>query len=141
MININEASFRLNENMEALKHNFLLRGYFRKQEKAKLKETEKSRIIKNGVAKDKIMITVEKYGVILSPTEREFENNGVLNPGIYQEGNTIHILYRAVQSGNFSTIGYAKTDGPLKIIERKEQPLIIRDFDYEKQWCGRCQEL
>ena len=41
MTNIKEASFRLNENMEALKHNFLFRGYFRKQEKAKLKEQKK----------------------------------------------------------------------------------------------------
>jgi len=79
------------------------------------------------------MLTIEKLGIILSPTDREFENNGVLNPGIYQEGNTVHILYRAVQEGNFSTIGYAKTDGPMKIIERKEQPLITREFDYEKQ--------
>tara|TARA_R110000868_G_scaffold20539_4_gene86865 strand:+ start:12111 stop:13085 length:975 start_codon:yes stop_codon:yes gene_type:complete len=38
MTNINEASIRLNENLEALKHNFLFRGYFRKQEKNKLKE-------------------------------------------------------------------------------------------------------
>lgn len=78
------------------------------------------------------MITVEKHGIILSPTNREFENNGVLNPGIYQEGNTVHILYRAVQEGNLSTIGYAKTEGPIKIVERLEHPLIIRDFDYEK---------
>ncbi|PRZ27822.1 MlaD family protein [Flavobacterium granuli] len=41
MININEASKRLNENLEALKHNFLFRGYFKKQEKAKLKEQKK----------------------------------------------------------------------------------------------------
>ncbi|WP_035671095.1 MlaD family protein [Flavobacterium sp. 83] len=41
MKNVNEASFRLNENMEALKHNFLFRGYFKKQEKAKLKEQQK----------------------------------------------------------------------------------------------------
>ncbi|WP_369752245.1 MlaD family protein [Flavobacterium sp. WC2409] len=37
MTNINEASIRLNENLEALKHNFLFRGYFRKQERNKLK--------------------------------------------------------------------------------------------------------
>ena len=41
MINIKEASSRLNENLEALKHNFLFKGYFKKQEKAKLKETKK----------------------------------------------------------------------------------------------------
>lgn len=33
MTNINEASYRLNENLEALKHNFLFRGYFKKLEK------------------------------------------------------------------------------------------------------------
>ncbi|TDD75510.1 glycoside hydrolase family 130 protein [Flavobacterium caseinilyticum] len=78
------------------------------------------------------MVTVEKLGIILSPTNNEFENNGVFNPGIYQEGTTIHILYRAVQNGNLSTIGYAKLDGPLKIIQRNEKPLIAREYNYEK---------
>jgi phospholipid/cholesterol/gamma-HCH transport system substrate-binding protein len=41
MININQASSRLNENLEALKHNFLFRGYFRKQEKEKAKKSGK----------------------------------------------------------------------------------------------------
>lgn len=76
---------------------------------------------------------LEKYGILLGPTENEFENNGVFNPGIYQEGDTVHILYRAVQHGNLSTIGYAKTDGPHKIKERYNYPLITRDLDYEKQ--------
>jgi phospholipid/cholesterol/gamma-HCH transport system substrate-binding protein len=42
MTNVNEASKRLNENLEALKHNFLFRGYFRKLEKKKLKEQKKT---------------------------------------------------------------------------------------------------
>jgi phospholipid/cholesterol/gamma-HCH transport system substrate-binding protein len=37
MTNINEASAKLNQNMEALKHNFLFKGYFKKQEKEKAK--------------------------------------------------------------------------------------------------------
>ncbi|MGV1012567.1 MAG: MlaD family protein [Flavobacterium sp.] len=41
MININQASSRLNENLEALKHNFLFRGYFRKLEKEKAKKSNK----------------------------------------------------------------------------------------------------
>jgi phospholipid/cholesterol/gamma-HCH transport system substrate-binding protein len=41
MTNINQASALLNENMKALRHNFLFRGYFKKQEKAKLKEQKK----------------------------------------------------------------------------------------------------
>jgi len=46
MTNINEASFRLNENMEALKHNFLFRGYFKKQAKAKAKAAKLNEIKK-----------------------------------------------------------------------------------------------
>ena len=37
MTNINEASAKLNENMEAMRHNFLFKGYFKKQEKEKEK--------------------------------------------------------------------------------------------------------
>ena len=36
--NINEASKLLNQDLEALKHNFLFRGYFKKQEKEKAKK-------------------------------------------------------------------------------------------------------
>jgi phospholipid/cholesterol/gamma-HCH transport system substrate-binding protein len=39
--NLESSTGRLNENMEALKHNFLFRGYFRRQEKAAKKEAEK----------------------------------------------------------------------------------------------------
>ncbi len=42
MENAETASSKLDQNMEALKHNFLLRGYFRKQEKKAKEEKEKS---------------------------------------------------------------------------------------------------
>lgn len=38
IINAEDASRKLDENMEALKHNFLLRGYFRKLERQKARE-------------------------------------------------------------------------------------------------------
>ncbi len=41
MTNINKASAKLNENMEAMRHNFLFKGYFKKQEKEKAKENKK----------------------------------------------------------------------------------------------------
>ncbi|SHL34503.1 phospholipid/cholesterol/gamma-HCH transport system substrate-binding protein [Chitinophaga jiangningensis] len=41
MQNLQSTSVKLDENMEALKHNFLLRGYFRKQEKRARKEAAK----------------------------------------------------------------------------------------------------
>ncbi|MGS0527160.1 hypothetical protein ACU8V7_20390 [Zobellia nedashkovskayae] len=37
MKNVDEGVLKFNENMEALKHNFLTRGYFKKQEKQKEK--------------------------------------------------------------------------------------------------------
>jgi phospholipid/cholesterol/gamma-HCH transport system substrate-binding protein len=39
--NIRDGSIRLNENLEALKHNFLLRGYFKKLERQKRREGKK----------------------------------------------------------------------------------------------------
>jgi phospholipid/cholesterol/gamma-HCH transport system substrate-binding protein len=41
MTNMNQASFRLNENLEAMKHNFFFRAYFKKQAKEKAKEQKK----------------------------------------------------------------------------------------------------
>lgn len=78
------------------------------------------------------MVEVIKQGILLSPTQNDFESNGVLNPGIYQEGNDVHIFYRAVEDGNFSTLGYARANGPTNIVERHQQPLISIEFDYEK---------
>jgi phospholipid/cholesterol/gamma-HCH transport system substrate-binding protein len=41
MTNVTESSAKLNENLEALKHNFLFRGYFRRLEREKIKEQKK----------------------------------------------------------------------------------------------------
>jgi predicted GH43/DUF377 family glycosyl hydrolase len=77
------------------------------------------------------MIEVKKEGVLLNKTELEFENEGVLNPAVMQEGNTVHLFYRAVRKGNFSTIGICKLDGPLTIRERSDKPVITSQYEYE----------
>jgi predicted GH43/DUF377 family glycosyl hydrolase len=77
------------------------------------------------------MVTVTKHGILLSPTTLPFEECGVLNPAILQDGNTIHALYRAVRKGNYSTIGYCKLDGPLTVVERNDKPIMAPEFDYE----------
>jgi phospholipid/cholesterol/gamma-HCH transport system substrate-binding protein len=47
MTNVNESSAKLNENLEALKHNFLFRGYFRRLEREeKNKKSSQKRLIK-----------------------------------------------------------------------------------------------
>ena len=41
--NINEGTQKFNENMEAFKHNFLTRGYFRKLERQERKDSKKTK--------------------------------------------------------------------------------------------------
>lgn len=77
------------------------------------------------------MIEVKKEGIILEKTSLTFENEGVLNPGIIKEGNTVHMFYRAVSKGNYSGIGYCRLEGPLKLESREQKPVIISEFDYE----------
>ena len=77
------------------------------------------------------MIKVKKEGILLSKTNLEFENEGVLNPAVIREGDNVHIFYRAVRNGNYSTIGYCKLDGPLTVVERSTKPLLVPEFDYE----------
>ncbi|MGD0581460.1 MAG: pesticidal protein Cry7Aa [Bacteroidales bacterium] len=77
------------------------------------------------------MIKVKKEGIILKRTNLEFENEGVLNPAVIREGDSVHLFYRAVQTGNHSSIGYCRLDGPLTIAERWDKPLMIPEFEYE----------
>jgi len=77
------------------------------------------------------MIQVKKEGIVLSNTDLQFENEAVLNPAIYQDGNTVHMLYRAVRKGNYSTIGYCRFEGPLNLVHRNVEPLLVTKYNYE----------
>jgi predicted GH43/DUF377 family glycosyl hydrolase len=79
------------------------------------------------------MIAVKKHGVILEKTNQVFENEGVFNPGIYQDGNTVHLFYRAVRQGNYSSIGYCRLNGPLTVAERFQEPVFDKEKSYEFQ--------
>jgi len=79
------------------------------------------------------MIEVKKEGIILKRTDLGFENEGVLNPAVIQEGNNVHVFYRAVRKGNYSTVGYCRLEGPLTVKERHNTPVLIPYFEYESQ--------
>jgi beta-1,2-mannobiose phosphorylase / 1,2-beta-oligomannan phosphorylase len=79
------------------------------------------------------MISVKKEGILINKTSLDFENEGVLNPAIIRQGDSVHIFYRAVQKGNHSTIGYCRLDGPLNVAERWETPFLVPEFGYESQ--------
>lgn len=77
------------------------------------------------------MIEVTKHGVILAKTDLAFENEGVLNPAAIRVGAYVHIFYRAVSLGNYSSIGYCRLNGPLTVEERLKEPLLVPELEYE----------
>jgi beta-1,2-mannobiose phosphorylase / 1,2-beta-oligomannan phosphorylase len=79
------------------------------------------------------MLEVKKHGVVLEKTMLDFENEGVLNPGVIFFENKIHMFYRAVHTGNHSTVGYCILDTPLTVLYRNQTPLMVSEFDYESQ--------
>jgi predicted GH43/DUF377 family glycosyl hydrolase len=83
------------------------------------------------------MIKLERMkDVILEPiAEHKWESRAVLNPGTIRDGEIVHMLYRAVEGENFSTIGYAKLDRNGNVLERRPEPVIKRETDQEKQGC------
>ena len=74
---------------------------------------------------------VTKEGVLLEPSDNEFEDRAVLNPACVQKNNEVHLFYRAVTGHNRSTIGYCRLDGPAKVVERSPKPVLVPEHDYE----------
>lgn len=77
------------------------------------------------------MIEVKKEGILIEKTTHEFENEGVLNPAVIRGENCIHLFYRAVSQGNYSSIGYCKLKDPLTIEKRSDKPVLFPELDYE----------
>ena len=75
------------------------------------------------------MIKIQNKGVILEKTKNEFENQAVLNPACVKIGNEVHMLYRAVRKGNYSTLGYCKIKD-YKVIDRFSSPVLFSEYEY-----------
>ena len=78
------------------------------------------------------MITVKKHGVLLQKTIKNFENEAVLNPAAIRDEQYVHLFYRAVSNGNYSSIGYCKIQGVSTVVDRFEAPIIFPEYEYEK---------
>lgn len=78
---------------------------------------------------------------ILSPSENGWEKDAVFNGCPVKDGNTVHLLYRALEQnadvdGNkvdLSTIGYSKSRDGVHFSQRKQ--LIKPDEQWEKYGC------
>ncbi len=77
------------------------------------------------------MIVVKKEGILLNKTALGFECEGVLNPAVIIGEDGIHLFYRAVGKGNYSSIGYCKLNTPLSIKERYDMPVLFPQHEYE----------
>jgi predicted GH43/DUF377 family glycosyl hydrolase len=77
------------------------------------------------------MVKVNKLGILLKKTPHLFECDGVLNPAVIKSGNDIHVFYRAVTKGNYSTLGYCKLSSPMEVAKRNVTPIIFPEFEYE----------
>lgn len=71
------------------------------------------------------MVKVEKLKLLLEPTLNPFETRAVLNPAVYQDGDNVHIIYRAIDEKYVSTLGYAKLTGPTTVTERWDHPFMV----------------
>jgi beta-1,2-mannobiose phosphorylase / 1,2-beta-oligomannan phosphorylase len=79
------------------------------------------------------MLQIKKEGIILEKRAFGFELEGVLNPAVIAADEYIHLFYRAVGKGNYSTIGYCKLNNDLTITEQLDIPIIFPQFEYEFQ--------
>lgn len=78
----------------------------------------------------------EPFGrkLFLQPKSNRFESRAVLNPAIVQDGETLHMYYRAVDPDMISTVGYlrVKQNGENEIIEeRRDTPLVAPEQQFE----------
>ena len=79
------------------------------------------------------MIEIKEKKILLEKTGNGFENDGVFNPAVIQDNGKIIIYYRAVRTGNYSSIGYCELESPMVVKCRNERPLIFPEHDYESQ--------
>jgi len=78
------------------------------------------------------MLKVRDEGVVLNKTDITFESEGVFNPGCVEVDGVVHMFYRAVRPGNYSTIGYCQLrDNAVTL--RYDKPVLVPEYDFERQ--------
>ena len=68
---------------------------------------------------------------ILSPRGTGFESRATFNAGAIDLDGSIHILYRAMDAQNTSSIGYARSEDGVHIVERLDAPCFAPRADFE----------
>jgi predicted GH43/DUF377 family glycosyl hydrolase len=82
---------------------------------------------------DKFIKRYDKNPILLPKPENAWENYAVFNPGAFQDGKTINIVYRAMSSENTSFFGLVTSKDGLKINSRLDQPIYSPRADFESK--------
>lgn len=77
------------------------------------------------------MLKLRDEGIILKPTNNDFESMGVSNPGCVEKDGIIHMFYRAQDKNEISSIGYCQLQDQ-KIIKRLDKPILSPKYGYER---------
>jgi predicted GH43/DUF377 family glycosyl hydrolase len=75
----------------------------------------------------------EKNPILLPKNENGWENFAVFNPGAFQDGSNINIIYRAMSSDFTSTFGLAISKNGLDIETRLNTPIYIPRVSFENK--------
>ncbi len=67
--------------------------------------------------------------------ERAWESGATFNPGAVKSGEITHILYRAVNERNISSLGYATTTDGETILDRSVEPVLAPGDPSEELGC------
>jgi predicted GH43/DUF377 family glycosyl hydrolase len=70
------------------------------------------------------MIEVLKRGVVLQKRAVPSEEEGVLNPAVILDNGVVHMFYRAVAKGNFSTIGSCQLNGAMNVVNQLDHSVL-----------------
>ena len=84
----------------------------------------------------RVKLTRSPNNPIIKPRpDIEWEVGGTFNPGVAKNGEEIHILYRAVDEHNLSSLGYAKTIDGETILDRSVEPVFTPAEPWEHLGC------
>lgn len=74
------------------------------------------------------------YPILAPRPHMNWERNGVFNPAVWDDGEKLHILYRAQSDAWTSTLGYACLSNPYCVEYRSHEPAYWprKDFEIKK---------
>jgi len=85
--------------------------------------------------KDQVVKRSQKNPILTPRAGVPWESRGTLNPAAIDLDGAVHILYRAVDANNVSTIGYAKSKNGITIDEQSDKPIYVPRADFERRGC------